>query len=370
MTVAPVAVDAPRVSPALGGLLPVADIVDVSDPHVAFGIEYQSFLCDDGGFTAGCVDAPDGVPVDAVKEFTGSHIVPGVPVVLYAGVECDLFGSPYTQQAQDRLAGSEDRLVAEAFYRHAAWGAWSDGEAPVYIREEITADNIVDAVGHLEQYAAEHYAGQPVLHMNRYTATLAIAADVVAGSLDGTLMTVQGTPVANSAGYPDGVIFITGAVHLWRTSVDTYAAPNLGENTDLALAERTYVLSTDCLLAIAGDVTPPTELAITSIDPDEVVPGETVSVTVTGTGFTPETVVSVGGETVTLDPSSTETELVFSWTAPTTGGDVDVVVTDGSDTATGTITVLTPPTITAVDPTTGPVAGGTTITVTGTGFEE
>lgn len=382
MTVAPVAVDAPSVTPARGGLLPVADITEASDSHIAFGIEYQSFLCDEGGYTAGCVDAPAGVPIDDPKLFGGSHIVQGVPVVVYAGIECDLFGAPYSQQALDRLAGSEDRLVAEAFYRWAVLGQWNAGTAPVAFQETVTADNIVEAIAALEQYAGETYAGRPVLHMNRATATLAIAADVIVGDLTGNLATVQGTPVANSAGYPDGVIFITGAVNLWRTPVDSYQAPNTATNTSMALAERTYVLSTDCLLAIAGadelDPPDPPAMDVIYVSPSTVVGGTTAILTIGGSGFTDDATVTVGGDAVEI-VSQSPTALIVRWQVPPQApppATADVVVTQGSDTGTVTVTVNpggvvpTTPTVTAVTPATGPLAGGTTITVTGTGFEE
>lgn len=419
MTVAPVAVDAPRVAPALGGLLPIADIVESDDPHVGFGIEYQSWLCEDGGYTSGCVDAPAGVPVDSPKLFGGSHVVEGVPVIVYAGIECDLFGAPYLQQSQDRLAGSEDRLVAAAFYRHAALGAWNAGTAPVTFPTTITADNIVEAIATLEQYAGEAYAGQPILHMSRYTATLAIAADVVYPGLDGSLTTGLGTPVAASAGYPDGVIFVTGAVHLWRRPVNTYQAPNLKTNTSMALSERTYVLSTDCLLAIAGgdDGEPPASVDLYVPSPI-VTPVDTPTVyltRLTNTGgavdSATETIrlhsedgpLAAGDVTYETFDDGTYTavtwtvvdgDLVYTETYPIPAGlsatsPVRITVNRDLDDLTGTSTITvddefiggtayqyqvvpdpTPgPTVTAITPTSGPVAGGTTVTITGTGFE-
>jgi hypothetical protein len=424
MTVAPVTVDAPAVRPPLGGLLPVADITDTTDGHFLFGLEYLSFLCEDGGYVAGCVDAPAGVPVDAVKEFAGSHIVSGVPVTVYAGVECDLFGAPYDRQALDRLAGSEDRLVAAAFYRHAALGAWNAGEAEQVLAEPVTQDNVVAAIAALEQYAGETYAGQPVLHMNRATATYAIAADVVVPNIDGTLATLQGTPVANSAGYPDGVIFITGAVQLWRTPVGSYQAPNTATNTSMALAERTYVMATDCLLAIAGgddnglppdslDLFVPSPIAVTVDEPTiyttrlvntggpvdeatEVIRLHSTDRALTADDVTYQT--EDDGTWTTVDWFETEGDLVYTEMYPVPAGlnassrvritvnAEDLTNLTGSSLITGDFGAVLasesyvydisaapppvdPPTITAVEPAQGPLAGGVTVTVTGTGFE-
>lgn len=420
MTVAPVAVDAPRVAPALGGLLPVADIVDSDDPHIGFGIEYQSWLCEDGGYTSGCVDAPAGTPVDAPKLFGGSHVVEGVPVIVYAGIECDLFGAPYLAQARDRLAGSEDRLVAAAFYRWAALGQWNAGTAPVVFPETITADNIVEAIAALEQYAGEAYAGMPVLHMNRHMATLGVAAQVLFPGLDGSLTTGLGTPVAASAGYPDGVIFVTGAVHLWRTAVNTYQAPNTATNTSMALAERTYVLSTDCLLAIAGGDAGEPPASVDLFVPSPILTPVSVptvySTRLTNTGGAIETAtetirlhsadgpLSAADVTYETFDDGTYTsvtwtvedgDLVYTETYPIPAGlsatsPVRITVNRDLDDLVGTSTITvdgevvgsagyeyqvipdpTPaPTITAINPVSGPIAGGTTVTITGTGFEE
>jgi hypothetical protein len=70
------------------------------------------------------------------------------------------------------------------------------------------------------------------------------------------------------------------------------------------------------------------------------------------------------GVTVSSDSSATAV-------APAhTAGAVEVSVTTpgGTDTLGGSFTYLDPPSVTSVSPPTGPVAGGTAVTVTGTGF--
>lgn len=239
----PARVEAPSVLPARGGLLQVANVVEASDPHAAFGVEYFTFLCGSAGVAPGLCEVAPGVEVDDVKQFTGGQTVTGNPFAVYAGVVCDLFGAPYATQARDRLTGSEDRVVARAF-QQAVFAEFA-GDAV----DLGAASSLVALIAELEQYAGENYAGEPVLHMNRATATYGLAADVLLPDLMGQVATGQGTRVANSAGYPDGLVFVTGQVNMWRTAVEVHAVPDPQGNQAYALAERVYAVATDCLLA-------------------------------------------------------------------------------------------------------------------------
>lgn len=370
----PARVDAPTVTPALGGLLAAATVIDSTDPHIGYGVEWFTFACGTAGIAPGMCEVADGVVVDPEKLFEGGSVVQAPPFAVYAGVVCDLFGRTYDAEVRARLAGGEERVVGRAFYQALFLGLGT-GINPVQVGSSaaVTRDNIVDVIAALEQYAGENYAGRPVLHMNKETATWAIAEDIVSPSLDGTLVTGQGTPVANSPGYPDGLIFLTGEVRIWRTSVDVHTVDAVGENQAYALAERIYAVGTDCLLAYAGEeITPAPPFAVTDIDPAEVEAGTTETFTVTGTGFDGNTLVRIAGEYVDVTVVS-PTELTFEYTAPATPGTYDVRVSRGTDVVDVPVTVNAPPpvpTVTAVTPTTGPAAGGTAITLTGTGFRE
>jgi hypothetical protein len=228
---------------------------------MGFGITYESYLCGTGN----TVGAPCGVVVPGIvydappKDTSGATIASGFPFTVYAGVKCDLIGGPYSSQAQAKLAGSEDFLVSKGFYEIGflgnAWGTPVQTANTPPDSAELWV--LADLIGELEEYAALNYAGTPVLHMNRRTAALAIAARVLfADPLTGVLFTGQGTPVANAAGYPDDIIFITGQVNLWRSPVNTYDVPALLQNQAISLAERQYVASTECLLAYAGTIGP------------------------------------------------------------------------------------------------------------------
>ncbi|WP_191330423.1 IPT/TIG domain-containing protein [Frigoribacterium sp. ACAM 257] len=113
---------------------------------------------------------------------------------------------------------------------------------------------------------------------------------------------------------------------------------------------------------------------LTAIDPTSGPVGGGTSVTITGTGFTDGSTVSIG-DTTGLEPDAVSddgTELTFT-TPPNVAGPVTVTVTNDAGTSAplGFTYVAAPagaPVLTAIDPTSGPVGGGTSVTITGTGF--
>lgn len=369
---APALITAPTVTPARGGLLAVADVADApAGEHIEMGVNYFSFLCGTVGlYPAWCGTAP-GIDYDAVKAFTGGQATSGWPFVVYAGVECDLFGrDEYGPAARARLAGGEDSAVARAFLGQQFFGV---GQTPVDVNADFTdLPTAVIALGKLEQYAALFYAGLPVIHMNRATATL--LSNYLEIALDGTLTTIQGTPVANSAGYPDGFMFVTGAVHAWRSAVTTVSVDNPMKNTALGLAERTYVVTTDCLLAYAGTApTPVPAPTLTTVAPATGPIAGGTTLTLTGTGFTAGeiTAVRLGGVSRPFTITSPTTITIVTQAGG--AGPVDVVIegTSGSVTKAGGFTFSLPPmTVTSLDPTTGPLTGEIYVTVNGTNLTD
>ncbi|MDH6628971.1 hypothetical protein M2271_006806, partial [Streptomyces sp. LBL] len=92
------------------------------------------------------------------------------------------------------------------------------------------------------------------------------------------------------------------------------------------------------------------------------------TVTLTGTGFTGATAVSFGGVAATSFTVNSATQIT-AVTPPHTAGTAAVTVTAPGGTSNAlTFTYLGFPSVTGLSPTQGPVSGGTTVTLTGTGF--
>ncbi len=93
------------------------------------------------------------------------------------------------------------------------------------------------------------------------------------------------------------------------------------------------------------------------------------SVTITGTGFTGATGVTIGG-TAAMGVTVVNDTTITATTPAGSAGTASVVVTTpgGSNTANTLYTYFAIPTVTAINPTGGPVAGGQSVTITGTGF--
>jgi predicted cupin superfamily sugar epimerase len=109
---------------------------------------------------------------------------------------------------------------------------------------------------------------------------------------------------------------------------------------------------------------------ISSVTPNRGPSAGGTSVAIAGSGFGgPGTTVTIGGITVAHGGSPTELTVT---TPPHPAGSVDIVVTnpDGQQaTSTNAFTYRDGPTISAVAPNQGPTAGGTTVKVSGTGFD-
>ena len=110
------------------------------------------------------------------------------------------------------------------------------------------------------------------------------------------------------------------------------------------------------------------DAVVTGLDPDFGPTSGGTAVTITGSGFTGATGVTfdgVAGSGFAVNPAGTEITVV---TPPGAAGPADVVITFPAGTADAGIFTYVPPTIDSVVPDSGPNTGGTTVTITGSGF--
>jgi hypothetical protein len=110
---------------------------------------------------------------------------------------------------------------------------------------------------------------------------------------------------------------------------------------------------------------------VTSITPNSGLAAGGTSVSITGTGFTGATAVHFGANAATGVVVNSATSVTA--TSPAGTGTVDVTVTAPGGTSAANplgdqFTYIGAPTVTAVSPNHGPNAGGTSVSITGTGF--
>ncbi len=108
--------------------------------------------------------------------------------------------------------------------------------------------------------------------------------------------------------------------------------------------------------------------AITGITPNSGPQTGGTSITITGSGFTGATGVTVGGAPATGVTVVNDTTITATTPAGTPGPANVVVQSPVADSGPGTFTYLAVPAIASLTPTYGPQTGGTTVTITGTGF--
>ncbi|WP_432992225.1 IPT/TIG domain-containing protein [Dactylosporangium sp. CA-233914] len=176
-------------------------------------------------------------------------------------------------------------------------------------------------------------------------------------------------------------VAITGAGFTGATAVDfgTDPAASFTVNSDTSI---TAVAPAHSAGAVDVAVTTPSGTAnatgaytytpppsVTSLSPTSGATAGGTSVTITGAGFTGTTAVDFGTDPAASFTVNSDTSITAVAPAHSAGA-VDVAVTTPSGTAnaTGAYTYMPPPSVTSLSPTSGLTAGGTSVTITGTGF--
>ena len=136
-----------------------------------------------------------------------------------------------------------------------------------------------------------------------------------------------------------------------------------------ANGNEVYNASNRAFLSLAPSFVPPPRVTGLSVTAGPASGG--TNVTITGTGFTGATVVDFGGTPATNVVVLGDTSITATSPA-TTAGLVDVTVTTAGGTsaaaASDQFTLVAAPTVSNVSPNSGTTDGGTSVTITGTGF--
>ena len=182
----------------------------------------------------------------------------------------------------------------------------------------------------------------------------------------GTTVTITGTGFTGATGVDLGVVVATSFTVVSNTEI-TFVTPKQTAGLHNVTVAGPTGTSADVNADLYTDLGPP---AVTSISPTSGLPAGGNTVTITGTGFTGATGVDLGVVPATSFTVVSATQIAFVAPAQTAGlHNVTVTTPNGTSAdVNGDLYTDVAPTVTAISPTSGPTAGGTTVTITGTGF--
>ncbi len=185
----------------------------------------------------------------------------------------------------------------------------------------------------------------------------------------GTKLTITGTDLTGTSKVTIGGVDATGLTVVSATQVTLTAPAHAAGAVDIVLiTPGGTVTKTGAFTYVAPAPAAPT---MTSVAPTSGTTAGGTKLTITGTNLTGTSKITVGGTNV-ADLVVVSATQVTATSPAHAAGVVDVVLTapGGSVTKTGAFTYTPPapaaPTITSVAPTSGPTAGGTKLTITGT----
>jgi hypothetical protein len=193
-------------------------------------------------------------------------------------------------------------------------------------------------------------------------------APVTGTTLGGTVVTLTGTGFATGATVAFGGAAATGVVITDATSANVTTPAHAAGAVDVVVAQGGQSVTLAAGFTYVTPVYPAPTLA--SITPAFGPLAGGGAVTLTGTGFRAGATVTFGGAAATAVVIGSATSITCT-TPAHAAGLIDVVVTNSdakSGTKTGGYEYAAAPTLAALSPTSGPIAGGTVVTLTGTGL--
>lgn len=256
-----VEVDPPPVTPYRYGLLSAASVQPDADRRWEIaGVNYQSEGCERGGgiwlepcFVGPQVSDPANWPTKNIP--LGLDLVEGRPFIVYEAVACGVGLTDADQRATRKLELHEQYWVEQQFASSVL------NTADTVKLNGDTALPLAQAIGLMEQELADRYGGVGTMHARRNVAAALTSSGVGGLKPDGDqLLSTLGNVWSFGAGYahvdPAGGtapaagqawIYGTGPVVVRRSEVQTRSDFSTTRNIRMALAERAYVITADCL---------------------------------------------------------------------------------------------------------------------------
>ncbi|MBE2285889.1 MAG: IPT/TIG domain-containing protein [Prosthecobacter sp.] len=180
----------------------------------------------------------------------------------------------------------------------------------------------------------------------------------------GTSVTITGTNFTGATGVTIGGAAATSVTVLNATTITCLTPAGTAGAKSVVVTTPGGSNSANSLFTYVAPA--PT---VTAITPSSGPTTGGTSVTITGTNFTGATGVTIGGAAATSVSVVNATTITCVTPAGTAGAKSVVVTTPGgSNSANSLFTYVAPPTVTSVAPANGPIAGGTSVTITGTNF--
>ena len=209
----------------------------------------------------------------------------------------------------------------------------------------------------------------PANSLFTYTVPAPTIASVSPGSgptAGGTAITITGADFTGATSVTLGGSAATNLVVMSATSINCTTPAHAAGAVSVIVTTPSGANPSNTLFTY---ITPaPT---VSSVSPNNGPITGNTSVTITGTGFTGTTSVAFGGSAAASVVIASATSITCITPAHAAGA-VSVIVTTpaGSNAANTAFTYVTPasPTVTGVAPASGPTAGGTTVSITGTTF--
>jgi CSLREA domain-containing protein len=183
----------------------------------------------------------------------------------------------------------------------------------------------------------------------------------------GTSVTITGTNFTGASAVMFGANAATNVTVTSSTSITATSPSGSAGNVDVTVTAPGGKSTTSAKDQFTYEPTP----TVTSVSPTSGLLAGSTSVKITGTNFTGATAVSFGG-TAAASFSVTNSTTITATSPAGSAGTVNITVTAPGGTSSITtadqFTYQTLPTVTAVNPSSGPLTGGTTVTIGGTNF--
>ena len=186
----------------------------------------------------------------------------------------------------------------------------------------------------------------------------------------GTAVTIIGTGFTGATAVTFGSTVATSLTVVSDTEITTITPAGTAGSASIVITTPAGT-ATGTYTYTAVTATNAPAPAFTSISPASGTFAGGTAVTITGTGFTGATAVTIGGNAATSLTVVSDTSITVTTPAHASAGTADVIIVTpgGSVTGSGAFTYTAPaPAFTSISPVSGTTAGGTAVTITGTGF--